>query len=93
MFGWIIDLVVGALAGTVMGAIVAINVGIWIGVDYEEALSAVFARTSVAGWIVTALLLAGPVVGVWAMRTLRAGMRGDDVSPPPASPTSQVDAH
>ncbi len=75
---WIVDVIIGGVVGTIVGAIVAINVGLLLGIDYEEAISV--ARTSPAGWLVTVLLLAGPVCGVWVMRRLRADRPSAGVS-------------
>lgn len=78
--GWIVDITIGAVVGTIVGAIVAINVGLLLGIDYEQAISGAFSRTSWGGWLVTLLLVAGPVCGVWLMRKLRADRRSLPVS-------------
>ena len=75
IFGWIADGAVGTLAGSTFGAIAAINLGLLMGIDYEQATSGLFARSSPAGWLVTTVLLAGPVAGVWSMRALRRKRR------------------
>ncbi|MGD2059309.1 MAG: hypothetical protein PVF87_00450 [Acidimicrobiia bacterium] len=67
--------VLGALAGAALGVIVALNVMIFSGVErgYEAGLGEVFAHSPLAGVLVVASLIAGPVVGViWARWTRRS---------------------
>lgn len=64
-----------AVLGFVVAAIVAVNVVIASGVDrgYEASLGEVFEENPVAGVITVAVLVAGPVVGVWTAKRIAQG--------------------
>ena len=66
----------GAILGFIVGAIVAVNVVITAGVDrgYEASLAEVFEESAVLGVAVLAILVAGPIVGVYAARRIRQKM-------------------
>lgn len=67
--------VVGALVGSALGVIVALNVMIFSGVEsgYEAGLGQLFAHSPLAGVLVVIALVTGPVIGVvwarWARRS------------------------
>lgn len=67
------DLLVGGLAGGVIGVIAALNLIIFSGMSegYETSLPQVFRENAVVGVVVVALLVAGPVIGVRLMRRRR----------------------
>jgi hypothetical protein len=71
--GWFVDIVAGGIFGGIAGAIVAVNFVIYSGIErgYEATIPEVFRESVVAGVITVAVLLAGPVVGVWIARRLR----------------------
>jgi hypothetical protein len=63
---------IGLVVGAVVGLIAAINIGMLLGVDYEHTLQHAFDAT-MEGFVITALLLAGPALGAvgmwrWARR-------------------------
>lgn len=68
-----IDLVVGGIAGGVVGAIAAVNVVIYAGIErgYEATIPEVFRESFWVGAVVVAILGAGPLVGVWIARRVR----------------------
>lgn len=63
---WVIDVLLGGLAGGLLGGVVAVNLVIYYGVDrgYEASLSEVFEQSPLLGVVVVGALLAGPIVGV-----------------------------
>jgi len=71
--GWFVDIVAGGIVGGVAGAIVAVNLVIYAGIDrgYEATIAEVFRQSVVVGVFTVAVLVAGPVVGVWIARRLR----------------------
>jgi hypothetical protein len=71
--GWFVDIVAGGIVGGVAGAIVAVNFVIYAGIErgYEATIPELFRQSVVAGVITVAVLVAGPVVGVWIARRLR----------------------
>ncbi len=71
--GWVLDIVVGLLAGGSVGAVVAVNVVIFAGPEqgYEASLADVFRQNALVGLLVVAVLLAGPVLGVMIARRVR----------------------
>lgn len=77
--GAAVRVLVGGAAGLVAGAIVAVNVAIAFGIDrgYEAGLPEVFAESPLAGILMVAALLGGPVLG--ALVALR-------IRPPPGDP-------
>lgn len=66
---------VGFVVGALTGAIVAVNVVIFSGMDqgYETSLPDVFRQSPVVGVVVVAVLVAGPVVGVVLARRSGSG--------------------
>lgn len=71
--GWVTDVLIGGIVGGVVGAVVAVNVVIYSGVErgYEASIPEVFRESALAGSVVVAILLAGPLVGIWIARRLR----------------------
>ena len=55
----------GAIIGTAVGAVIAVNLVIFSGIDsgYESSITDVFAYNDFVGIIVVAVLAAGPIVG------------------------------
>lgn len=72
---WLVDCILGAIAGAVAGAIIAVNVVIFSGMSrgYETTIPEVFDESPAVGVIVLAMLIGGPVVGVYLVRKLRGG--------------------
>lgn len=70
---WLLDIMVGGISGGLVGAIVAVNLVIYSGMErgYETTIPEVFRESALVGSLVVAVLLAGPVVGVWIARRLR----------------------
>jgi len=87
--GWGADLLVGGLCGLIAGAILAVNMVIFLGVEggYEASLGDVFAHSTLIGILVVAVLAAGPVCGVAYARWRRRlqGERGTDVASHPGA--------
>ncbi len=71
--GWAIDLVLGTLAGGIVGAIVAVNVVIYSGIDsgYEASMSQILEDEPVAGVLALTAFVTAPVLGVGILRRLR----------------------
>ncbi|HEU4895743.1 MAG TPA: hypothetical protein VFT85_07885 [Acidimicrobiia bacterium] len=84
--GWGIDLAVGGLCGLIAGAIVAVNLIIFMGVEggYEAGVGDVFSHSILLGILVISVLVAGPLCAVAYARLLR---RRRDVS------RNRVDIH
>lgn len=70
---WLLDGVVGGGLGGLLGAIAAVNVVIYSGVGggYEANLGDVFQHNIFVGIAVVAILVAGPVLGVFVARRRR----------------------
>lgn len=68
---WIIDLGLGMILGGLIGAIVAVNLIITVGIGYDVTLPEVFGENLPVGLITTAILISGPIAGVALMRRLR----------------------
>jgi hypothetical protein len=68
---WVVDLAVGAVAGGAVGAIIAVNFIITIGIGYDVSIPDVFRDNVLSGIVTVAILIAGPVVGLWLMRRAR----------------------
>ena len=68
-----IDIIVGGIFGGIVGAIAAVNVVIYSGIDdgYEATLGEVFDQYPVVGVIAVGLILLGPAVGMAFARYLR----------------------
>lgn len=64
--GTVIRVVVGALVGLVAGAIAAINVVIFAGIEdgYEATITEVFSQNAFVGIAALLVLAAGPAIGV-----------------------------
>ncbi len=75
--GVLVRLVVGGIAGLVVGAIAAVNVAIAFGTDrgYEASIGELFTENPLVGVVVVAVLVAGPIAG--AIVALR-------IRPPPS---------
>ncbi len=72
----IIDLALGIVGGAVVGAIVAVNFIITIGIGYDVTLADVYRESPPAGVLTTAILVAGPIIGVVLMRKLSRRRNG-----------------
>jgi len=72
---WLVDCILGAFAGAVVGAVAAVNVVIFSGMSrgYETTIPQVFDESPVVGVIVLAVLVGGPVVGVYIARKRQGG--------------------
>ena len=70
---WLTDGLVGGAIGGVVGGVVAVNFVIFSGIEpgYEATIPEVFRQSMLAGIMTIAILVAGPVVGVWVMRRRR----------------------
>lgn len=70
---------VGIAIGGLVGAIVAVNIVIYAGIErgYEASIPDVFRQNALVGVLTVATLIAGPVVGVLVMRRRRR--RGENV--------------
>ncbi len=71
--GWLADILIGGISGGLVGAVVAVNVVIYSGTErgYETTIPELFRESVLFGLFVVAILVAGPVVGVWIARRLR----------------------
>lgn len=60
----------GLLVGGLVGAVVAVNVVIYTGMDrgYESSLADVFDQNPLVGVVVLVILLAGPALGILLAR-------------------------
>lgn len=69
----LIDIVAGGIGGGVVGAVIAVNVVIYSGIErgYEATIPEVFRENVFVGFVVVAILVAGPLIGVWAARRVR----------------------
>ncbi len=68
---WLLDCLTGGLVGGVVGALVAVNFIITIGIGYDVSLVEVFRENVLAGIVTTAILAAGPILGVAVARRIR----------------------
>lgn len=70
---WVADIVLGAIAGGLVGAVVAVNFVIYAGIEggYEASIAEVFRQSPFAGIATVAILIAGPLLGVVVARILR----------------------
>ena len=77
--GWLLDIVVGGFGGSIVGAIVAVNVVIYSGIDdgYEAGPNAWFGYSPVLGIAVIALLVLPPIWAIFMMRKLRRNRLAD----------------
>jgi hypothetical protein len=73
-----IDLVLGMVLGGLIGAIVAVNLIITVGIGYDVSLPQVFRESLLVGIITTVVLISGPIAGVALMRRLRRQRERDD---------------
>lgn len=71
--GWFTDILVGLIVGGVVGAVVAVNFVIYTGIEggYEASIGEVFDQNVLLGLITVALLVGGPILGVYVMRRRR----------------------
>jgi formate-dependent nitrite reductase membrane component NrfD len=76
---WLVDGLVGIAIGGLVGAIVAVNIVIYAGIEqgYEASIPDVFRQNALVGVLTVGTLIAGPVVGVLVMRRRRR--RGENV--------------
>lgn len=74
---WLADVLLGGGAGTIVGAVVAVNLVIYYGVDrgYETSLPEVFSQSIFLGVMVVGVLVAGPVLGVLTAHVQRIKRR------------------
>lgn len=72
--GWIPDIVVGGLAGGAAGAVLAVNLVIFSGIEpgYQASIPEVFEQNFLIGVLTLILLIGGPVAGVVIARRLRS---------------------
>jgi hypothetical protein len=75
----IIDLALGFVGGAVVGAIVAVNLIITVGIGYDVSLAEVYRENLLVGIITTGILVAGPVLGVALMKKRRREHNGPTV--------------
>lgn len=70
---WIIDTIAGAVPGGIVGAVVAVNVVIYLGPDtgYQSSIDQVFRQNALVGLVAGTALLGGPTFGVVVARRLR----------------------
>lgn len=70
---WLFDLVAGGVLGGLAGAIVAVNVVIYSGVEsgYQASPGDVFGHSVLIGILVVAILVGTPVLGVFLARRRR----------------------
>lgn len=68
---WIVDIAVGVVAGGVIGAIVAVNFIITIGIGYDVTIPDIFRDNVLAGIVTIAILVGSPIIGVALMRRQR----------------------
>jgi len=70
---WLFDGVIGLTAGGLVGAIIAVNFVIFVGIEggYEASIADVFRENVLAGIVTVAILVAGPIVGFEMMRRRR----------------------
>jgi hypothetical protein len=70
---WLIDIVAGGVIGEFVGAIVAWNIAIYLGVPggYDAGVGDVFAHSPLVGVLWLAALITGPVFGVVVARHQR----------------------
>ncbi|MGB7858948.1 MAG: hypothetical protein WBM90_00440 [Acidimicrobiia bacterium] len=75
--GWVLDIVVGGLAGVVIGAIAAVNLVIFSGFErgYETGLDEVFKERPLTGILVVIFIAVGPALGVLGARLIRRRRR------------------
>lgn len=76
--GWLVDILVGGALGVIVGAIVAVNVVIYAGIEggYEASIADVFRQNRLVGAVTVAILGAGPIFGVLVARRLRRRRAG-----------------
>ncbi|MEZ5176151.1 MAG: hypothetical protein R2823_08095 [Acidimicrobiia bacterium] len=65
------DVIVGLVAGSIVGAIVAVNFIITVGIGYDVSIPDIFRESVLAGIVTIGILVAGPIVGVILMRRRR----------------------
>lgn len=71
--GWLRDIAFGGFIGGVVGAIAAVNLVIFAGIDrgYEATIPEVFEESPLVGFVTVVILVAGPVLGVLVARRAR----------------------
>lgn len=70
---WVTDVLIGGFLGGVVGAIVAVNFVIYVGIEdgYEASIADVFRQNTLAGIVTVVILALGPMFGVTIARRLR----------------------
>ena len=74
-----IDFALGFVGGAIVGAIVAVNLIITVGIGYDVSLAEVYRENLLVGIITTGILVAGPILGVALMKKLRRRRNGPTV--------------
>jgi len=74
------DLGLGVALGGLLGAIVAVNLIITVGIGYDVSLPQVFRENLLVGIVTTLILISGPIAGVALMRRLRT--QREETTPP-----------
>jgi len=75
--GWLSDLLVGGVAGGIVGAVVSVNLVIFSGVDdgYQASPGDVFGHNPAVGLLALVVLIGAPVIGVILARRRRLRIR------------------
>lgn len=75
--GWVIDVLVGGLGGGLVGAITAVNIVVFSGIEdgYESSFGDIMDYSRFLALIVVAVLLAAPISAVFMLRKLRRSRR------------------
>ena len=70
---WVVDILAGALIGGVAGAIAAVNIIIFSGIDsgYQSSLGDVFSYNVFVGLVAVIVLVGAPIAGVVVARRMR----------------------
>jgi hypothetical protein len=72
----VFDMVLGIALGGLLGAIVAVNLIITVGIGYDVSLAQVFRENLLVGIVTTLILMSGPIAGIALMRRLRRQREG-----------------
>lgn len=73
LIGWVVDVTLGSVAGFIVGAILAVNIVIFSGVDdgYQASVRQVFSQKPLAGVLAGLVLILLPLVAVIGLRRVR----------------------
>lgn len=79
---WVVDVLLGSIGGFAIGAVIAVNVVIYAGIDegYEASVRDVFDQNVLVGIVVVSVLVAAPVAGVVVARRIHRGRRAEHTS-------------